>query len=49
VQARRLAGRLDRHAMLYFPTRIGNASARFGSRQDFGDLSEYSRPVPEEG
>jgi cation diffusion facilitator CzcD-associated flavoprotein CzcO len=36
-------------AMMYFPTRLGNASARFGSRQDFGDLSEYGLPVPEEG
>ena len=36
-------------AMLYFPTRFGNASARFGSRQDFGDLSEHGLPVPEEG
>lgn len=36
-------------ALLYFPTRLGNAFARFGSRQDFGDLSEYGLPVPEEG
>ncbi len=36
-------------AMLHFPTRFGNASARFGSRQDFGDLSERGLPVPEEG
>ena len=36
-------------AMLYFPTRLANASARFGSRQDFGDLSEHGLPVPEEG
>jgi cation diffusion facilitator CzcD-associated flavoprotein CzcO len=36
-------------ALLYFPTRFGNAFARFGSRQDFGDLSEYGLPVPEEG
>jgi cation diffusion facilitator CzcD-associated flavoprotein CzcO len=35
--------------LLYFPTRFGNAFARFGSRQDFGDLSEYGLPVPEEG
>jgi cation diffusion facilitator CzcD-associated flavoprotein CzcO len=36
-------------ALLYFPTRFGNALARFGSRQDFGDLSEYGLLVPEEG
>ena len=36
-------------ALLYFPTRLGNAFARLGSRQDFGDLSEYGLPVPEEG
>jgi NADPH-dependent 2,4-dienoyl-CoA reductase/sulfur reductase-like enzyme len=36
-------------ALLYLPTRFGNAFARFGSRQDFGDLSEYGLPVPEEG
>ncbi|MGN6168205.1 MAG: flavin-containing monooxygenase [Solirubrobacteraceae bacterium] len=36
-------------ALLYFPTRFGNALARFGSRQDFGDLSEYGLPVPREG
>jgi cation diffusion facilitator CzcD-associated flavoprotein CzcO len=36
-------------ALLYFPTRFGNAFARFGSRQDFGDLTEYGLPVPEEG
>jgi cation diffusion facilitator CzcD-associated flavoprotein CzcO len=35
--------------MLHFPTRFGNTSARFGSRQDFGDLSGYGLPVPEEG
>lgn len=36
-------------ALLYFPTRLGNALARLGSRQDFGDLSDYGLPVPEEG
>jgi len=35
--------------LLNFPTRFGNAFARFGSRQDFGDLSAYGLPVPEEG
>jgi cation diffusion facilitator CzcD-associated flavoprotein CzcO len=36
-------------ALLYFPTQFGNAVARFGSRQDFGDLSEYGLPVPQDG
>ena len=36
-------------ALLYFPTRFADAFARFGSRQDFGDLNEYGLPVPEEG
>ncbi len=36
-------------ALLCSPTRFGNAFARFGSRHDFGDLSEYGLPVPEEG
>jgi cation diffusion facilitator CzcD-associated flavoprotein CzcO len=36
-------------ALLHVPTRFGDAFARFGSRQDFGDLSEYGLPVPEEG
>ena len=36
-------------ALLYFPSRFGDALARFGSRQDFGDLSPYGLPVPEEG
>jgi cation diffusion facilitator CzcD-associated flavoprotein CzcO len=36
-------------ALLYLPSRFGNALARFGSRQDFGDLSQYGLPVPDEG
>ena len=36
-------------ALLYFPTRLGNALARLGSRQDFGDLGDYGLAVPEEG
>jgi cation diffusion facilitator CzcD-associated flavoprotein CzcO len=36
-------------ALLRFPTEFGNALARFASRQDFGDLSEYGLPVPKEG
>jgi cation diffusion facilitator CzcD-associated flavoprotein CzcO len=36
-------------AMLRFPTRFGDAAARFGRRIDLGDLSEYGLPVPAEG
>jgi cation diffusion facilitator CzcD-associated flavoprotein CzcO len=36
-------------ALRPFPTRFGDAFARFGSRHDFGDLSDYGLPVPEEG
>jgi cation diffusion facilitator CzcD-associated flavoprotein CzcO len=36
-------------AMLRFPTRFGDAAARFGRRMDLGDLSAYGLPVPEEG
>ncbi|HYF26526.1 MAG TPA: NAD(P)/FAD-dependent oxidoreductase [Baekduia sp.] len=31
------------------PTRFADAFARFGRRQDFGDLSAYGLPVPAEG
>lgn len=36
-------------ALLHFPARFGNAFTHLGSRQDFGDLSQYGLPVPEEG
>jgi cation diffusion facilitator CzcD-associated flavoprotein CzcO len=35
--------------LLHFPLRIGDAVARFGSRQDPGDLTEYGLPMPDEG
>jgi cation diffusion facilitator CzcD-associated flavoprotein CzcO len=35
--------------LLRAPVRVGDAIARFGSRMDFGDLSEYGLPVPEQG
>ena len=35
--------------LLHFPPRIGDAIARFGRKQDLGDLTEYGLPVPEEG
>lgn len=36
-------------ALLRLPTRVGDAVARFGRRQDIGDLTAYGLPVPEEG
>lgn len=36
-------------AFLRAPARVGDAVAHFGRRMDFGDLSEYGLPVPEEG
>ena len=36
-------------ALLRFPARVADAVARFGSRMDVGDLSEYGLPVPDEG
>jgi cation diffusion facilitator CzcD-associated flavoprotein CzcO len=35
--------------LLRFPPRIGDAVARFGRKQDLGDLTEYGLPVPDEG
>jgi cation diffusion facilitator CzcD-associated flavoprotein CzcO len=35
--------------LLRFPTRFGDAAARFGRRMQFGDLTEYGLPVPDEG
>ena len=36
-------------ALLHLPARLGDAVARFGRKQDIGDLSEYGLPIPEEG
>jgi cation diffusion facilitator CzcD-associated flavoprotein CzcO len=44
-----LPGDMIAVALLHLPVRIGDAAARFGQRQDIGDLSEYGLPVPEEG
>ena len=33
----------------HLPTRVADRIARFGSRMDFGDLSEYGLPTPAEG
>jgi cation diffusion facilitator CzcD-associated flavoprotein CzcO len=35
--------------LLHLPPRIGDAVARFGRKQDLGDLTAYGLPVPEEG
>ena len=35
--------------LLHTPVRFADAFARFGSKMDVGDLSEYGLPVPEEG
>ena len=35
--------------LLHFPPRMGDAIARFGRKQDLGDLTEYGLPVPDEG
>ena len=36
-------------ALLRLPPQIGDALARFGRKLEFGDLTEYGLPVPEEG
>jgi hypothetical protein len=36
-------------ALLRFPAKFGDAVARFGRKQDLGDLTEYGLPAPEEG
>jgi Flavin-binding monooxygenase-like len=35
--------------LLRFPSPVGDAVARFGRKMDYGDLTEYGLPVPEEG
>jgi len=44
-----LAGDMIAVALWHAPVRFADAFARFGSKMDFGDLSEYGLPVPEEG
>jgi cation diffusion facilitator CzcD-associated flavoprotein CzcO len=36
-------------ALLHVPLRVGDAVARFGQKQDLGDLTEYGLPIPAEG
>jgi cation diffusion facilitator CzcD-associated flavoprotein CzcO len=35
--------------LYHVPIRIADAIARFGRKQDIGDLSEYGLPIPDEG
>jgi cation diffusion facilitator CzcD-associated flavoprotein CzcO len=35
--------------LLHLPARFGDAVARFGRKQDLGDLTEYGLPIPDEG
>jgi cation diffusion facilitator CzcD-associated flavoprotein CzcO len=44
-----LPGDMIAVVLLHLPPRIGDAIARFGRKQDLGDLTEYGLPVPEEG
>ena len=44
-----LPGDMVAVALLHLPVRIGDAVARFGRKQDLGDLTEYGLTVPEEG
>jgi cation diffusion facilitator CzcD-associated flavoprotein CzcO len=44
-----LPGDMIAVALLRFPIRLADAVARSGRKADFGDLTEYGLPVPEEG
>jgi len=44
-----LPGDMIAVVLLHLPARFGDAVARFGRKQDLGDLTEYGLPVPEEG
>jgi glycine/D-amino acid oxidase-like deaminating enzyme len=44
-----LSGDMIAVAMLYLPTKFGDAMANFARRMDIGDLTEFGLPVPEEG
>jgi len=44
-----LPGDLIAVTMLRFPVRLADRFERFGRKMDFGDLTEYGLPVPEEG
>jgi len=44
-----LPGDMIAVALLHLPARFADAFARFGRKQDLGDLTEFGLPVPEEG
>jgi hypothetical protein len=44
-----LPGDIVAVALLRVPPRISDPFARFGRKQDLGDLTEYGLPVPDEG
>ena len=44
-----LPGDVIAKPLYHAPVRLADAIARLGRRMDFGDLSEYGLPVPEEG
>ena len=44
-----LPGDMIAVVLLHLPVRFGDAFARFGRKQDLGDLTEYGLPIPEEG
>jgi cation diffusion facilitator CzcD-associated flavoprotein CzcO len=44
-----LPGDMIAVVLLHLPARFGDAVARFGRKQDLGDLTEFGLPVPEEG
>jgi cation diffusion facilitator CzcD-associated flavoprotein CzcO len=44
-----LPGDMIAVVLLHLPARFGDAFARFGRKQDLGDLTEYGLPIPEEG
>jgi cation diffusion facilitator CzcD-associated flavoprotein CzcO len=44
-----LPGDMIAVVLLHLPRRFGDAFARFGRKQDLGDLTEYGLPVPDEG
>jgi cation diffusion facilitator CzcD-associated flavoprotein CzcO len=44
-----LPGDMMGTALLHLPARFGDAVARFGRKQDLGDLTEYGLPIPSEG
>jgi cation diffusion facilitator CzcD-associated flavoprotein CzcO len=44
-----LPGDVIANPLYHVPVRVADAITRFGRRMDFGDLTEFGLPVPEEG